>query len=211
MKARQIIKIGLLGIAALVLIGVVPLVWLFTAGLRTPVQVPAPDYWPTDGWRTSSPEEQGFDSGKLAEGLQDIQARQIDIDSLLIIRNGYVVLDAHFDPYDGTFPHDLASVTKSVMTTLIGIAADQGKLDLEAPMVSFFPDRTIANLDERKAHITVRHLTRMMNGMESGCLEGDQPTIDAMRANPDYVQAALCHPAGSDWYDCPRLRASKPL
>ena len=66
----------------------------------------------------------------------------------------------------------LASVTKSVMTTLIGIAADQGKIQLDQPMVSFFPDRTIANLDARKEHITVRHLASMMNGFESGCLGG---------------------------------------
>ena len=210
MKAKRVIKISLLTITALVLIGIAPLVWLFTAGLRTPVQVPAPEYWPTNGWRTSSPETQGFDSLKLAEGLEDIQKRQIDIDSLLIIRNGYVILDAHFYPYDGTFPHDLASVTKSVMTTLIAIAADQGELDLDAPMVSFFPDRMISNLDDRKVRITVRQLARMENGMESGCLEGDQPTIDAMRAHPDYVQAALDRPMVSEpgmefCYDSPGM------
>lgn len=195
---------------AIVLLGLGIVAWTFTAGLREPVAVPAPDYWPTNGWRTSSPEEQGFDSEKLAEGLQDIQAKQLDIDSLLIIRNGYVVLDAHFEPYNGTFPHDLASVTKSVMTTLIGIAADQGRLDLNAPVVSFFPDRTIANLDDRKARMTVWHLVRMENGMESGCLEGDEPTIDAMRANPDYVQAALDRPMVSEpgtefCYDSPGM------
>jgi len=200
----------LLAAGVIVLLGLGIVAWTFTAGLREPVAVPAPDYWPTDGWQTSSPEEQGFDSEKLAEGLQDIQAKQLDIDSLLIIRNGYVVLDAHFDPYDGTFPHDLASVTKSLMTTLIGIAADQGKLDLDAPVVSLFPDRTIANLDERKAHMTVWHLVRMENGMESGCLEGDEPTIDAMRANPDYVQAALDRPMVSEpgtefCYDSPGM------
>jgi len=210
MKTNRIIKMSLLAVALLALIGIGVLAWTFTAGLREPVAVPAPDYWPTNGWRISSPEEQGFDSVKLTEGLQDIQARQIDIDSLLIIRNGYVVLDAHFDPYDGTFPHDLASVTKSVMTTLIGIAADQGKLDLDQPMVSFFPDRTIANLDDRKARLTVRHLAGMVNGMESGCLEGDEPTIDAMRANPDYVQAALDRPMvaepGTEFcYDSPGM------
>jgi CubicO group peptidase (beta-lactamase class C family) len=85
----------------------------------------------------------------------------------------------------------MASVTKSVMTTLIGIAAGQGKLDLEQPILSFFPGRTIANLDERKERINVRHLTGMVNGLESGCLEGDRPTIAAMMAQPDWVQAAL--------------------
>ena len=73
------------------------------------------------------------------------------MDSLLIIRNGYVLLDAYFyNPYDGSFPHDMASVTKSIMTTLIGIAADQGKIDLDQPLVSYLPGRNIANLDARK-------------------------------------------------------------
>ena len=209
MKTNRMIKISLLTITLLILIGVAPLVWLFTAGLRTPVQVPAPEYWPTNDWRTSSPEEQGFDSMKLAEGLQDIQAREINIDSLLIIRNGYVVLDAHFYPYDGTFPHDLASVTKSVMTTLIAIAADQGKLNLDAPVVSFFPDRTIANLDERKDRLTVRHLTRMVGGLKTYC-DDDQGTIAEMMDNPDWVQAALDRPMISEpgtefCYDSPGM------
>ena len=197
MKTGQVIKISLLAVALLVLIGIAPLVWLFTAGLRTPVQVPAPEYWPTNGWRTSSPEEQGFDSAKLVEGLQDIQEREINVDSLLIIRNGYVILDAHFDPYDGSFPHDLGSVTKSVMTTLVAIAADQGKLDLDAPVVSFFPDRTIANLDDRKARLTVRHLTRMVGGLKTYC-DDDQATIAEMTSKPDYVQAALDRPMISE-------------
>ena len=168
--------------------------WVVTPGLREPAAVPAPDYWPTDGWRTSTPEEQGYDSEKLAQALQDIQDAGINIDSLLIVHNGYVVVDANFAPYDGTFPHNQASVTKSVTTTLIGIAADQGKIDLDQPMVSFFPDRTIANLDERKARITVRHLTQMRNGMQSGCYADDLGTVDAMRAQPDWVQAALDRP-----------------
>jgi CubicO group peptidase (beta-lactamase class C family) len=150
-----------------------------------------PDYWPTQGWRESTPEEQGFDSAKLAEGLQAIQDRNINIDSLLAIRDGKVLVEAYFYPYDGTTVHNMASVTKSVMTTLIAIAAGQGKLELEQPVVSFFPERTIANLDERKERITVRHLTGMVNGLESGCLAGDRQTIAAMMAQPDWVQAAL--------------------
>ena len=210
MSTKRIVAVTVLVIAVLVLIRLGPLAWLATAGLRTPVRVPEPDYWPTDGWRTSSPEQQGFDSAKLAQGLQSLQEQQVNIDSLLIIRNGYVVLDAHFDPYDGTFPHDLASATKSVMTTLIAIAAEQGKLDLDQPVISYFPNRTIANLDERKTRITVRHLAGMVNGMESGCYDGDEPTLQAMRANPDWVQAALDRPMVSEsgkkfCYDSPGM------
>jgi CubicO group peptidase (beta-lactamase class C family) len=176
---------------ALALVVVVAVALVLITQLRGPGQAPEAAYWPTQGWLTSTPEEQGFDSTKLAEGIVAMRESGIRIHSLLMIRNGSVFLDAYFYPYDGSNYHDLASVTKSLMTTLIGIAADQGKLDLDQPMVSFFPERTIANLDDRKEHITVRHLAGMSNGFQSGCLSGDGPTIRAMQANEDWVQAAL--------------------
>jgi CubicO group peptidase (beta-lactamase class C family) len=199
------IVIGLLAVVILAIMAIV-----LIPRLLRPEQVSTQAYWPTQDWRTSTPEEQGFDSAKLAEGLQAIQERNINIDSLLIIRNGSVLLDAYFYPYDGTIPHNLASVTKSVMTTLIGIAADQGKLQLDQPMVSFFPGRTIANLDARKEQITVRHLAGMVNGFQSGCLGADESTLDAMRAAPDWVQSALdrkmaWEPGTSFCYDSPGM------
>ena len=202
MRTRTIV-IGLGSVAILAMLALV-----FVPRLLGPEQASTQTYWPTQGWQTSTPEEQGFDSRNLADGLQAMQGGHPD--SLLIIRNGYVVLDAYFYPYDNTIPHKLASVTKSFMTTLIGIAADQGILQLDQPMVSFFSDRTIANLDDRKYHVTVQHLVSMMNGFESGCLAGDEPTLDAMRAHPDWVQAALDRemvrePGTSFCYDSPGM------
>lgn len=185
MRTRRI-AIGLVSVVMLIVLAVV-----FLPRLRKPKQVLTQSYWPTNGWRTSTPEEQGFDSAKLAESLQDLQQKQIPIDSLLIIRNGYVVLDAYFYPYEASFPHNLESVTKSITTALVAIAAEQGKLQLDKPMVAYFPNRTIANLDERKKSISVRHLAGMVNGMSSGCLAGDVSTLEALRSTPDWVQAAL--------------------
>ena len=185
MRTRTIV-IGLVAVVILAGLAIV-----FLPQLLKPNQPSLPSYWPTQGWQESTPEEQGMDSAKLAEALQAFQDRNIHIDSLLIIRNGSVILDAYFYPYDGTTAHDFASVTKSVMTTLIGIASGQGKIQLDQPMLSYFPERTIANRDERKERITVRNLAGMVNGLESGCLAGDQPTIQKMMSNPDWVQAAL--------------------
>jgi CubicO group peptidase (beta-lactamase class C family) len=160
--------IGVLAALLLVVIGLI--VFVQAGGLRRQGKEPAPDYWPTEGWR-STREEQGFSSAALAEWLRSLQASGTAIDSLLIIRNGYVVLDATFEPYDGSFPHDMASVTKSVTTTLVGIAVEQGKIELDRPVLSYFPDRTIANRDARKEQITVRHWWRC-SGLESGCSKG---------------------------------------
>jgi hypothetical protein len=95
--------------------------------------------FPTLSWNNSTPEEQGVDSVKLAEGLLSIKQKNLNIHSILLVRNGSVILDAYFYPYDGKSVHEFALVTKSVMTTLIAIASDQGKLNLDQPMLSFFP------------------------------------------------------------------------
>jgi CubicO group peptidase (beta-lactamase class C family) len=148
-----------------------------------------PTYWPTEGWQAAAPETAGFRSNKIAEGLLAIRREDIPIHSLTIVRHGSLMVDAYFYPYDGSTVHDVASVTKSVMTTLIGIAVDQGKLSLDDPMVSFFPDRTIANLDDRKQRITVAHLASMSSGLE--CVEANEETQRTMMATQDWVQFAL--------------------
>ena len=208
MKARKVV---IWVTAAVIAVAIVAgLAIMLIPRLSKAEEVATTPFWPTEGWRSSTPEEQGFDSVKLAEGLLAMQKQDIDIHSLLIIRNGSVILDAYFSPYDGSFPHDLASVTKSVMTTLIGIAADQGKIVLDQPMLAYFSGRTIANLDERKEKITVRHLAGMVNGFVSGDIAGDEITLNAMRGSPDWVQAALDRemlqePGKSFCYDSPGM------
>ena len=187
----------------LILIAAVFVFWRLRPGSAW--QVPEPDTWPTQGWLTSTPEEQGFDSAKLAEGLQAIQQNNIPIHSIMVVRNGRAFLEAHFYPYDGQLPHNTGSVTKSLMTTLIGIAADQGKLSLDDKMVSFFANQSIANPDPRKNSITVRDLASMSAGFDCSGLP-DELTVKAMEASPNYVQFSLDLPMayqpGTHWEYC---------
>jgi CubicO group peptidase (beta-lactamase class C family) len=153
-------------------------------------QFVTPVKYPTEGWQMSTPEEQGFDSAKLADGLDAIRKNGTLIHSLLIERHGAMVVDGIFYPYNGSTYHDIASVTKSVMTTLIGIAADQGKLDLDQPVVSFFPERIIANRDARKEQLTVRHLVSMSSGLDCTAQDGEK-TLEEMKDSSDWIQFVL--------------------
>lgn len=177
-----------LGVAALALGG--------CQSAQRAYEVPEPDHWPTDGWQTAPLEAAGFHSDTMAEGLLAIRQEGIPIHSFMVIRHGRVELEAYFYPEDGSSLHDLASVTKSVMTTLIGIAIDQGKLSLEDKLVSFFPDRTIANLDERKQRITVGHLASMSSGLQ--CVEDLEATQQEMMAAHDWVQFTLDLPVTAE-------------
>ena len=176
------------------LVGIVIIVALFlfiNKGKTETATPPPPDYWPTENWQTSTPEEQGIDSAKLAEGLLEMREKDIRIHSLLLIRNGRVFLDAYFYPYDGSTVHDMASVGKSITTTLIGIAIDQGKLKFDDPMLSFFPDIKITNPDPRIEKVTVRDLAMMANGLEFTGLEQDEHTLAVMETSDDWLKNAV--------------------
>src|SRR5450432_3071940 len=86
----------------------------------------APGFYPTHGWRESTPEEQGLDSKTLAAMVDNITQKHLNVHSVSVIRHGYVVLDAYFYPYRATATHDVASVTKSITAALVGIAVGKG-------------------------------------------------------------------------------------
>ncbi len=87
------------------------------------------EYWPADSWRTSSPEEQGMDSAVLADMIQAIKESNKSINSITIIRNGYLVNETYFYPYQKGYIHSLNSCTKSFVSALVGIAIDEGKIE----------------------------------------------------------------------------------
>lgn len=83
---------------------------------------PPPEYWPTAGWRTASPSEHNLDADKLDALTNIINDDLSFLDSLIIIRRGYIVYEAYFNGYNADKIHDIASVTKSWTSALIGMA-----------------------------------------------------------------------------------------
>ena len=150
-------------------------------------------YWPGAQWRTATPESQGIDSQALAAVLDQVGEKHLGVHSLLVIRHGYAVLNASFYPYDPAVPHDLASITKTITSTLTGIAVGKGILDLDRPLLSFFPNERPADPDEQKRLITIRHMLRMESGLDCGYLPGERE-LEQMKRSPNWVQFALALP-----------------
>ena len=133
------------------------------------VEASVPEYWPTNGWQTSQPEVQGMSSTKLQELYSYIRNQNLPLDSVIVVRNGYIVYEDY--PNSPTYRenslHILHSVTKSFTSALTGIAIQEGYIESALDTVlSYFPNRTIANLDVWKQNMTVEHLLNMMAGME---------------------------------------------
>lgn len=147
--------------------------------------------WPTQGWRISTPEEQGLDSNKLAEAVEFVLREKVRVHSLLVIRNGFIVADVYFYPYTPNTRHDIASVTKSITSTLVGLTIDKGLIkDVSQPVLGLFADRRAANSDDRKRAMTLEHLLMMESGLQ--CVNSPtEVTLFQMMGSPDWIQFML--------------------
>lgn len=164
----------------------------------------APAYFPGDEWQATVPEQVGMDSARLAEMLAFIQEKGIRMHSILVVRHGQMALEAYFNPYGRETPHQIASITKSVVGALVGIAIEEGKIkSVRQPVTDFFPGRQIANLDERKQAMTLEDLLTLSPGFDCSDVQG---TEAEMSQSEDWVQFVLDLPMksapGTKWTYC---------
>ena len=161
-------------------------------------------YWPTQGWRSSSPEEQGMHGQMLEDLLTSIRKSGPDLDSLLIIRHGYIVSETYFHDYAPDKVHQQYSCTKSFIATLIGIAIDRGLIaDTSQPVTDLIPGYELDDLDPHKRQMTLEHLLTMTTGL--GWQEED-PTFAALYRSDDWVSYVMGLPMlarpGSEFNYC---------
>jgi CubicO group peptidase (beta-lactamase class C family) len=126
-----------------------------------------------DGWRISSPEQQGVDAALLcAMGKGVLDGKLPNVDSIVVVRHGLLVYERYFDypnhpSFDATTKHTGNSMAKSVVSLLVGIAMDRGLIrDLDAPIFSYFPEYAKLRT-QGKDRITLRNLLTMSAGLNA--------------------------------------------
>jgi hypothetical protein len=78
------------------------------------------DYWPTAGWRTAAPDQQGMDPAVLDELDTKVPESYPQLRSLLVVRHGYLVYERYWHALDAADGHNSHSVTKSITSALVG-------------------------------------------------------------------------------------------
>ena len=104
--------------------------------------------------------------------------------------------------YRNTTLHSMQSVTKSVVSALVGIAISRGEfLDLDTPVLEFFEEATVLNIDRRKRDMTVRDLLTMSDGLlwdENLPYNDSDNSFAVMALAHNWVQDTLDLPMGSE-------------
>ena len=130
------------------------------------------DYWPTYNWRVSKPSDQGMNTETLLNAFKNIQSNNDAFNSIIIIKNGYIVAEGYFHPFNKDYPRHIYCITKTVLATLIGILLKEGKLqNINQKVIEFFDPKKVANLCTYKSEMTIKDLLTSASGLDWGDTE----------------------------------------
>jgi CubicO group peptidase (beta-lactamase class C family) len=123
----------------------------------------------TSDWTSETLADAGLAEGKLAAMEAAIRADEFKkIGSVLIARHGKLAYERYFDG-DAATLRDTRSATKSITSTLVGIAIRDRRLkSVETRVLSVLPERAakMQNHDARKLRITVEDFLTMSSPLE---------------------------------------------
>lgn len=125
----------------------------------------------------------------------------VKFESVMVLKHGNVVYENWINDAAPEKPHVMWSVSKSFCATAVGMAISEGLLDLQDPVISFFPDQLPDEVSDNLKAMTIRDLLTMNCGHET------EPNIRVVAAdidqNPDWIKTFLAHPVTKEpgtWY-----------
>lgn len=210
--------------------GVLVLVAVVAAACGSTPANPAATPWPTQGWATSTPEAEGLDAASLAALDKEFaDGAHGQVTGMLVVRHGKVVFEREYDhdfdrlfegrdpvrgPYNYYDPdwhpyyqhgrlHTMQSVSKSVTSTLVGIAIGRGELPpVSTRVLPLFSAFTAPPADPRRDQMTLEDVLTMRTGIawdESTVTYTDPKNSCAgMEKSRDWVQFVLDQPMAAD-------------
>jgi CubicO group peptidase (beta-lactamase class C family) len=146
--------------------------------------------WPTEGWPVATPESHGLPADLAAQ--VDAWATQTAplMTSFLVVHDGELIVDNHYNGAAPDQPFHIWSITKSVSSMAAGIAFREGLLtDLGLTLGDLIPDRIPAEADPRVWGITLYQLLTSTSGWAwDGRINfrrhNETDDLDAMLARP---------------------------
>jgi CubicO group peptidase (beta-lactamase class C family) len=114
----------------------------------------------------STLEDQKINPNFIEDMDNEITSKLVGIRSSVIARNGYLVYEKYYSDI-GSLKNNIYSVTKSVISALIGIAIDKTFIDnIDVPILNYFPEISITTDTSLKETITLKHLLTMTAGIK---------------------------------------------
>jgi len=128
-----------------------------------------------------------IDSFVQATKTRPVAPDSITLHSIMILKHGEVVYEKWFNGHSAETPHPMFSVSKTFTAIAVGLAINEGKLNLTDPVVKFFPDQLPDEPSDYLKVMTVRDLLTMTCGHDE---EPNSSRADSV----DWVESFLAWP-----------------
>jgi CubicO group peptidase (beta-lactamase class C family) len=149
--------------------------------------VAAQDRFPGSQWDRVAPAEAGWSQALLTD-VQE-KSKELNLTAVMVIHHGAVVAEWG----DTTKRTELASVRKSLLSALIGVAVGEGKISLDSKLAQLGIDDNAPSLTDVEKQATVRMLLEARSGIYHPALY-ETPAM-AKRRPP-----RGSHEPGTFWY-----------
>lgn len=117
----------------------------------------------TQEWAATTPDEIGWCSEKVEELIDFVESK--DSKSFIVLKDGKIVIEEYFDTYTQDSFWYWASAGKSLMGTLIGLAQEDGFLDIEDKTSDYLGEGWTNCPPEKEALISIRNQISMSTGL----------------------------------------------
>ena len=118
-----------------------------------------------DGWEVSTLIAENIDPVPIHSLIERFHENPRNVHSMLIFRNNKLVSESYFLGWHRDRLHTTRSAAKSFVSTLTGIAVDQGYFTLDESVYDFFPEYAELS-SEQKRKIKIKHLLTMTPGLQ---------------------------------------------
>jgi CubicO group peptidase (beta-lactamase class C family) len=135
-----------------------------------------------DTWQTVTPSSLGWNEAKIEE-LKTYLA-SVDSKAFLILKDGKIVVEHYMNGHSAEKNWYWASAGKSLTSTLVGIAAGEGKLDINSPSSLYLGKGWSSMTSAQEEKITVRHHITMTTGLDDSDFECTDPQCLKYLAEP---------------------------
>jgi CubicO group peptidase (beta-lactamase class C family) len=147
-----------------------------------------------DGLKTGSIANSGLDTALIRTLMNRIVDHTYPgIHSILIIKDGKLIVEEYFYEYDAETLQELRSATKSFSSALVGIAINKGLIaSLNTPMITYLPEYHPENPDPRKNQITIKNLLTQQSGFACYDYDPKSPGNESkMYPTDDWIKFVL--------------------
>lgn len=147
-----------------------------------------------DGLNAGSLQNANLDASLIKQMVEKIADETYkNVHSVLIIKDGKLVMEEYFYEYDQNKLHQLRSTTKSFISALVGIAIDKKFIkSKDETVLSYFSEYEVKNSSEDKKKITIENLLTNQSGLEC---DDDNPKSAGnemkMGTSPDWGKFTL--------------------